>query len=71
MDELRRLLTLRLESVPGLLALVISDHDGVPILKASVEKSNVVEQCFRYFIQACSDMGAKAPSTIFVVAAFS
>lgn len=49
MDELRRLLTQRLDSVPGLLGLVISDRDGVPIIKASVEQSNVIEHCFRFF----------------------
>jgi len=47
MDELRRLLTQRLDSIPGLLALVISDRDGVPVIKASIDHSNVIDQCFK------------------------
>ena len=48
MEELRRLLTQRLEAVPGLLALVVSDRDGVPIIKASVDHNNVIDNCFRF-----------------------
>jgi len=47
MDELRRVLTQRLETVTGLLALVISDRDGVPIIKASSGRSEKIELCFR------------------------
>jgi hypothetical protein len=47
MDELRRLLTQRLDSVSGLLAMVISDRDGVPVIKASIDQSNAIENCFR------------------------
>ena len=47
MDELRRLLTQRLDSIPGLLAVVVSDRDGVVIIKACIDQSNAIENCFR------------------------
>ena len=48
MEELQRLLTQRLEGVLGLLALVVSDRDGVPVIKASVDHNNVIDYCFRF-----------------------
>ncbi len=47
MDELRRVLIQRLETVSGLLALVVSDRDGVPIIEASSGRSEKIELCFR------------------------
>ena len=48
-EELRRLVIRRASAVDGLLGVVISDKDGVPILKASVDQTAVVvDNCFRH-----------------------
>ena len=47
-EELRRVITQRLSETPGLVALVISDKDGVPILQASTEHTPAVDVCLRY-----------------------
>ena len=47
-EELRKLVLEHLASGPGLVALVISDKDGVPILQASTDHSPNVEVCLRH-----------------------
>ena len=47
-DEIRRVLVQRLTEIPGIVALVISDKDGVPILQASTDNSPAVDVCLRY-----------------------
>ena len=47
-EELRRVLVQRLTEMPDIVALVISDKDGVPILQASTDNSPAVDLCLRY-----------------------
>ena len=47
-EELRRVLTQRLAETPDVVALVISDKDGVPILQANTDNSPAVDVCLRY-----------------------
>ena len=47
-EELRRVLIQRLAEMPDIVALVISDKDGVPILQASIDNSPAVDLCLRY-----------------------
>ena len=47
-EELRRVITQRLADIPGVVALVISDKDGVPILQANIDGSPAVDVCLRY-----------------------
>ena len=47
-EELRRVLNQRLIELPGIVALVISDKDGVPILQVSTDNSPAVDVCLRY-----------------------
>lgn len=48
-EELRRLVASRASGISGLMAVVISDRDGVPVIKAPVyDNSAVVDQCLRH-----------------------
>ena len=47
-EELRRVLSQHIAEIPGILALVISDKDGVPILQANTDNAHTVDACLRY-----------------------
>ena len=47
-EELRRVLSQHIAEIPGILALVISDKDGVPILQANIDNAHTVDACLRY-----------------------
>jgi len=47
-EELRKLMEIRLGESPGLVAVVISDLEGVPILQAQVEDSASADICLRF-----------------------
>lgn len=47
-EELRKLMEIRLTESPGMVALVISDLEGVPILQAQTDNSTSAEICMRF-----------------------
>ncbi len=48
-EELRRIVIQKAAAVDGLLGVVISDKEGIPILKAAVDQNAVVlDSCFRH-----------------------
>ena len=48
MSEVRQLITDVATNTPGVVGVVISDKDGVPVLKAAIESNNLLEGCFRH-----------------------
>ena len=48
MSEVRQLITDVATGTPGVVGVVISDKDGVPVLKAAIESNNLLEGCFRH-----------------------
>jgi len=47
MTEVRQLITEVAANTPGVVGVVISDKDGVPVLKSAIE-ANLLEGCFRH-----------------------
>jgi mitogen-activated protein kinase kinase 1 interacting protein 1 len=62
MAELQQLITEIAANTRGVLGVVISDKDGVPVLKAAVDNNSpILDGCFRHqFLSVCSTLSEHA-----------